>query len=695
MKPNTIVDATIEGNLDTDAERIAMTIDPRATEHLISVLTDLYSDRAMAFIREYATNAHDAHVAAGLSRPIEISLPNALSPYYRVRDFGEGLSVEDMRAMYSKYGASTKRGSNDFNGMLGLGSKSALTYTAQFTIISVKDGIKHNVSVSRAANGVGEMEVVDSHPTTDEQGVEIVIPVKKSDVYSVTQKVNNFFQWWNEGTVLVNGKAPERFKGREVFKNVYMVDDLDRDYIVMGNVAYPLPDGRKFWPHNDYRHQFSVVYFAEMGEVTFAPPRESLQTTRNTMDTIERVTKEFAENFQIALQAEIDALPSKQQALIKAYDFRVKYREAKFKPFTYKGEVIPEGPFEAPFEMVKRPIPSYRATTWNSTSSTATTSNTIQQYKDVKEYLPFITYDAVGGGGVGENNELRLNDWANGRLGRVVFVVGAPKGGLKAYSKTKIRKGYEESLFPQGKFLLFITTDSKAPGDGWLDEVPVINWSVIRDFKVPSAGGSVRDREKHEVYDKNGDRSERIVEDENVVFVSPTVWRETDRWNRTPSKGAVAKWLGTRGYDGLVIINANRHVKFKRERPKAILLDEVLQTVARNYDAFLTPQEKFLLGLSASDLSALLAVKKSGVAIKDRTVVDFMSKASDTIHTRVHSDREKTQTMLYRLSGHGVRLPEIKKVAVFKDYPLVNSSHGTHSAHYINTIYKENNKKGN
>ena len=42
--------------------------------------------------------------------------------------------VEDIHSIYSQYGESTKRGTNAQNGMLGLGCKSALTYTNQFTM---------------------------------------------------------------------------------------------------------------------------------------------------------------------------------------------------------------------------------------------------------------------------------------------------------------------------------------------------------------------------------------------------------------------------------------------------------------------------------------------------------------------------------------------------------------------------------
>ena len=56
---------------------------------IMGLFTDLYKDRVLACVREYATNARDAHVQAGCpDRPIEITLPGSLSQFYVIRDYG-------------------------------------------------------------------------------------------------------------------------------------------------------------------------------------------------------------------------------------------------------------------------------------------------------------------------------------------------------------------------------------------------------------------------------------------------------------------------------------------------------------------------------------------------------------------------------------------------------------------------------
>lgn len=80
MEPTAIY-ATREGNLG--GETVAMSVDAASMAHVMSILTDLYSDPVLAVIREYSTNAFDSHVEAGVQRPIEVSLPNAMSPSSR------------------------------------------------------------------------------------------------------------------------------------------------------------------------------------------------------------------------------------------------------------------------------------------------------------------------------------------------------------------------------------------------------------------------------------------------------------------------------------------------------------------------------------------------------------------------------------------------------------------------------------
>lgn len=327
----------VEGDLP--GEVIKMGLDPNSVAHLMSVLTDLYSDPLLAVIREYSTNAYDSHIAAGVTRPIEVSTPTALSQFLRIQDYGLGLSVDEIAAIYSQYGASTKRDTDDQTGMLGLGSKSALTYTNQFTLVSVKNGVKATVSVSRDTDGTGKMTVVDTRSTDEPNGVKITVPI--ANTVGVQQKAEHFFSFWDKDTYLLNGSTvrsavegyDEMFPG--VFVKVGTQWDRGKDYVVMGGVSYPIDS--KYLGGDE--RAWSVIAYVNIGDVHFVPSRESLHYTNKTVKTVESIAKKI--NAQIV--KDVTEKISSAKTFAEAFALRNKYAAVLPRSFDikYKGEVIP------------------------------------------------------------------------------------------------------------------------------------------------------------------------------------------------------------------------------------------------------------------------------------------------------------------------------------------------------------------
>lgn len=318
-------------------DEIAMTIDAEDFGKIIGIVTDLYSDRPMAVLREYSTNAHDAHLMAGVTRPIEVTLPDRWSPFLKIKDYGVGLNHDEIREVYAKYGKSTKSASNDFNGMLGLGCKSGLTYADMFTVTSVKDGVRIQVSVSRST-GAPSMTVVDTAQTDEPNGVEVTIPANQHDGFE--RKARHLFQFWPEGSVLVNGKAPERFVDgdhRKLSDDIYVTDKVDQDYVVMGNVPYPteIAHGLGWRTH--------MVAFVPIGSVDFAPSREALMDTPVTKATLARIVDDFKAKATSAAQAAVANAATPREAIHEAKGWRdILGREAvDLSKLTYQGRQFP------------------------------------------------------------------------------------------------------------------------------------------------------------------------------------------------------------------------------------------------------------------------------------------------------------------------------------------------------------------
>lgn len=293
----THLDIRHEGTVGTEG-RVGMTFDENSIAHLMSVLTDLYSNPTLAVVREYSTNARDAHVAAGCpERPIEVTLPNLMSNTLIIKDYGTGMSKDDITDHFSKYGWSSKRDTDDEVGQLGLGCKSGLAYTSQFTLITIQDGIKNTVLVTREESGGGVIQVIDTEQTDEGNGTEVQIPCTSYGIMNETAK--DFFQYWDRGTVLLDGEEPDRCIWDEKVGHVRIDPDIvliphtgngslrKASMLVMGNVAYPIDNyklPRELQTDSDWMR---AVIRVPIGTINFVPSREALNYNKRTLETIQ------------------------------------------------------------------------------------------------------------------------------------------------------------------------------------------------------------------------------------------------------------------------------------------------------------------------------------------------------------------------------------------------------------------------
>lgn len=323
-----------EGNLD--GERVKMTFDENSVPFLMSVLTDMYSDPELAAIREYSTNAYDSHVAAGITDPIEVELPSSLLPQFVVRDHGVGMSVYDITEHFSKYGWSSKRDNDDEVGMLGLGCKSGLTYTSQFSIEAIKDGVKCLALVTRDTDGAGAVQVIEVEETDQPNGVEVTIPVR--NVNSFLDKAHSFYSYWPKGSVLVDGEEPDGVDGLWLDPDICVRKSVGynkSDIVVMGNVPYQIHGEDRF--SMSYYHQ--TVVWVPIGSVDIVPSRETLHMTKLTREALDTARQYIRDTFARSVQRDIDAATTKAEA----YKVMSLYKETEMrgKVWHYKGELIP------------------------------------------------------------------------------------------------------------------------------------------------------------------------------------------------------------------------------------------------------------------------------------------------------------------------------------------------------------------
>jgi len=160
-------------------------------EKAARVLSDtLYTDKYGAIIRELSCNAFDAHLDAGKADiPFRIDLPDAFNPQLVIRDYGKGISPEDIKNVYCVYFGSTKDQSNDAVGAFGLGSKTPFAYTDSFTVTSIHKGVKRIYNAYRDKGMPTISQFGDGEETDEPDGLEVTVTVSKGDFESFKDAV--------------------------------------------------------------------------------------------------------------------------------------------------------------------------------------------------------------------------------------------------------------------------------------------------------------------------------------------------------------------------------------------------------------------------------------------------------------------------------------------------------------------------
>ena len=221
----------------------------RNSAKAFSILSSgLYANKIRAIIREYSCNAVDSHVEAGnADTPFDIHLPNSLEPWFAVRDYGVGLDEQQVRNIFTTYFESTKTETDDLIGGLGLGSKSAFSYTDNFTIVAIKNGTKRVYTAFINDQGVPSIGPMGEEASDEPAGVEIRFAVEDSyDFRKFYNEAQHVYKHFKLRPVVSGGigeftfNDPE-YSDRDIIPGVHANDrGYGSSYAIMGNIEYPL-----------------------------------------------------------------------------------------------------------------------------------------------------------------------------------------------------------------------------------------------------------------------------------------------------------------------------------------------------------------------------------------------------------------------------------------------------------------------
>ena len=275
----------------------------------------LYANKIKAIVRELSCNAVDSHIAAGKKdTPFDVHLPNTLEPHFSIRDYGTGLSHEQVTQIYTTYFESTKTASNEFIGALGLGSKSPFSYTDNFTVTAIQNGTKGIYSAFINDTGVPSIALMMTEATDEPAGVEVKFSVnERYDFDKFRQEARNVYRYFALRPV-ISGNADFKideveYDTKDIIPGVHSTKGRNT-VAIMGNIAYPVDVPNSDKALGDLRGLLGCgleMHFG-IGELDFQASREGLSYIPQTIDAIKRKLEALNAQLAVHIKTEADAI---------------------------------------------------------------------------------------------------------------------------------------------------------------------------------------------------------------------------------------------------------------------------------------------------------------------------------------------------------------------------------------------------
>lgn len=335
---------------------IAMSIDEASSVFLMDALGKLYSRPAQAVLREYLSNAIDAHKEKGGSLPpIQITLPDQIrrgqnrsnSSSLLIRDFGKGMIESEFHSILSRYGASTKRDSNTLMGGFGLGAKSGFAVSDEFFMTSYQNGQGLRVRFFKDSLNQGYIDVVERFSTPEADGILVEVPIPKANLAELSEEALffdcPFFMGYRDEEIEIhssevceNGSVhnPEYFTPLELGGNV--VGWLGKEaeyspvvYALVGKVVYTIDLGQlsglavsknlnsTLWDDINVLKYFRRANIIEVpvGSLDLPSSREEIIYSERSLKTLSAIIGNYTLLLKQYLQQKLNSQKTKEEAL--------------------------------------------------------------------------------------------------------------------------------------------------------------------------------------------------------------------------------------------------------------------------------------------------------------------------------------------------------------------------------------------
>lgn len=526
MQPTIEQQITTTGNIPGVVT--PMGVSQKDIAHIMSVLTEQYSDPAMAALREIAANARDAHIRAGKADvPIRVSLPNRLNTDLVIEDEGIGMSVEFMEKRFSQYGDSDKRDEKFDIGGFGIGGKSPLAYTDSYTLVTVKDHEEATFVISRDKSGAASINRVMVRATDAGNGTKVKIPAV--NVYDFNEKAAFLFKFWPEGSVLVDGEPPVVHSGKPISEGIWYSENANQSYLVMGGLPYRIASPQRYVP-NGYLQRFHYIAEVGINDADITPSREDLKYTPKTLATLKTVGEKFEANFVKMVAEQIEGAASAPEAWDMYYQWTQQIGARFTNDMKYKGMTFTD-----------RDRVETHALRWKRNAYRYSTNN---------NHINALTVQEARAG---------------------LFITG--RKDTSSYTKSRVRLWMDE----KGKHSSVVYFVDKVPTSPWVREFQHATWDDIKSVKPPRSNSSTAGT--FEFIDSGYWATitrEELAELDNIKFITPKAARIMSNvyymWNALNSLG---------GDVTIIKLPENRWSKFRKDFPGSESFEDWAKSFAR------------------------------------------------------------------------------------------------------------------
>lgn len=304
---------TFQYRLDDSAEAVAL---------IAETLRKSYKYPIKTSVQEYLSNARDIHREHNIKTAIDVQIPTEINSEFFIRDYGTGLSKEQMKD-YITFAKSTKRHSNLATGGFGFGSKSFFAYADSFTIISFYEGIKYIYRASCVRSKEGALTLVSQTATTEPSGLQVQVAVRQSDRHEFSKAVFRLKLHWSDQEINIINLNKEEYpkppsvifteKTLKVWKRDESEQSRHSQYgrHNLGKQVFLIVDGIPYGVDNfqldsnevskffsKFNQSYTISIAVNTGALTISKYREYIESTPDNQLYIEKLLVNMIENFK-------------------------------------------------------------------------------------------------------------------------------------------------------------------------------------------------------------------------------------------------------------------------------------------------------------------------------------------------------------------------------------------------------------